>query len=148
MAAINKVILIGNLGRDPELRQTQGGQSVAEFSLATTEKWRDRNGEQQERTEWHRIVVWGPQAETAAKYLSKGRSVYVEGRLQYRDWTDKDGNKRTTTEIVANTLQFLGGADGRRGGTFDGPPPPADHDAPASPRSSGGTDFSDDEIPF
>lgn len=148
MASLNKVTLIGNLGRDPELRQTQNGQQVAEFSIATSERWKDRGGEQQERTEWHRIVVWGPQAELASKYLSKGRSVYVEGRIQYRDWTDKDGNKRTTTEIVASNLLFLGG-DSRRGPS-DNPPPHGDHDAgpPARAASQSGNDFSDDEIPF
>ena len=153
MASINKVILIGNLGRDPELRSTSGGQAVCEFSLATSEKYRDRDGQGQERTEWHRIVVWGPQAESAAKYLTKGRTVYIEGRLQYRDWTDKEGNKRTTTEIVANTLQFLG--DNRRGaGERDGGGPGnhgGNHEPPPANRNQnpgGGSDFGDDEIPF
>lgn len=154
MASINKVILIGNLGRDPELRSTGSGQAVCEFSLATSEKYRDRDGQNQERTEWHRIVVWGPQAESAAKYLTKGRTVYIEGRLQYRDWTDKEGNKRTTTEIVANTLQFLG--DNRRGGPDrdgggPGPQQGGHHEPPSANRNqgpSGANDFGDDEIPF
>jgi single-strand DNA-binding protein len=124
MASVNKVILIGNLGRDPELRYTQEGQGVANFTLATNERWRDKSGNNQERTEWHRIVVWGKQAENCAQYLQKGRRVYVEGRLQTRDWEDRDGNKRQTTEIVAQTVQFLDrrGEAGPRG---EDPPPPS-----------------------
>jgi len=142
MAGVNKVILIGNLGRDPELRYTQGGQPVASFSLATSENWNDRqSGERQERTEWHRIVVWGRTAEMCAKYLSKGRTVYIEGRLQTREWEDKDGNKRRTTEVNAQTVQFLGGGRGEAraeepsGGPGGGPGGP-----PAGPP--------DDDIPF
>jgi len=108
MAGVNKAILIGNLGKDPELRYTPGGQAVASFSLATSEKWRDKDGVMQDRTEWHNIVVWGRQAEIAKEYLAKGRPVYIEGRIQTRSWEDKDGNKRYTTEIVAQRLQFLG----------------------------------------
>lgn len=108
MASVNKVILVGNLGRDPELRYTQGGAAVANFSLATNERWRDNDGEQQERTEWHRITVWGKTAENCAQYLQKGSSVYIEGRLETREWEDKDGNKRWTTNIIARTVQFLG----------------------------------------
>lgn len=109
MATMNKVILIGNLGGDPEKRFTPGGQAVTTFNIATTERWKDRaNGQPQERTEWHRIVVWGQQAENCAQYLAKGRSVYVEGRLQTRQWEDKEGHKRTTTEIVAQRVLFLG----------------------------------------
>lgn len=149
VASVNKVILIGNLGRDPELRQTNSGQSVCEFSMATTDRWFDKNSnEQRERTEWHRIIVWGRQGENVHRYLKKGRAAYVEGRLQTRDWQDKDGNKRYTTEVIAQTVQFLGGRDGGGGG-YDGPPPPSDDDAP---QFSGGNDnggsFSDDEIPF
>ena len=118
MASVNKVILVGNLGRDPELRYTQGGQAVANFTLATNEKWSDKQGNPQERTEWHRIVVWGKQGENCAQYLQKGRSVYVEGRLQTREWEDREGNKRTTTEINAQTVQFLGGRG--PGGTGSG----------------------------
>jgi len=106
---MNKVILIGNLGNDPEKRFTAGGQPVATFNIATTERWKDRaNGQPQERTEWHRIVVWGQQAENCAQYLAKGRQVFVEGRLQTRQWEDKDGNKRSTTEVVAQRVLFLG----------------------------------------
>jgi single-strand DNA-binding protein len=120
MASVNKVILVGNLGRDPELRYTQGGAAVANFSLATNEKWRDKEGNNQERTEWHRIVVWGRTAENCAQYLHKGSSVYIEGRLQTREWEDKDGNKRSTTEINALTVQFLGGRGGSGGGGAGG----------------------------
>ena len=137
MASVNKVILIGNLGRDPELRYTQGGQGVANFTLATNERWRDKDGNNQERTEWHRIVVWGKTAENCAQYLQKGRSVYVEGRLQTREWEDKEGAKRQTTEIVAQNVTFLGGRDGagRGGGGGGAPagdpsPPPAGDDIP------------------
>ncbi len=133
MASINKVILIGNLGRDPELRYTQGGQAVANFTLATNERFSGKDGEKQERTEWHRIVAWGRTAELCAQYLSKGRSVYLEGRLQTREWEDKEGQKRKTTEVVANTVQFLGGRGegGPAGpassdGGFDAGPPPSD----------------------
>jgi single-strand DNA-binding protein len=136
MASINKVILIGNLGRDPELRYTQGGQAVANFTLATNERFSTKDGDKQERTEWHRIVAWGRTGELCAQYLSKGRSVYLEGRLQTREWEDKEGQKRRTTEIVATTVQFLGGrGEGGSGGPsssigesgFDaGSPPPPD----------------------
>jgi single-strand DNA-binding protein len=106
---VNKVILIGNLGKDPEVRFTQGGQAVANFNIATSESWKDKNGQQQERTEWHRIVAWGKTAELCGEYLKKGRQVYIEGKLQTREWTDKEGQKRYTTEVVANNVTFLGG---------------------------------------
>jgi len=143
MASVNKVILIGNLGRDPELRYTQSGQAVANFTVATTERFSTRDGDRQERTEWHRIVTWGKTAELCAQYLSKGRSVYLEGRLQTREWEDKEGQKRRTTEITAQTVQFLGGRGGQGGGgggSASGP--------------SGGGGFEDqgpppsDDIPF
>lgn len=120
MAGVNKVILIGNLGRDPELRYTQSGQAVVNFSLATSENWTDKNGERVERTEWHRIIAWAKTAELCAQYLSKGRTVYVEGRLQTRDWEDKEGVKRQTTEITATTVQFLGGPRGEGGNAPSG----------------------------
>ena len=141
MAGVNKVILIGNLGRDPELRYTKGGQAVANFSLATSDSFTNREGVREDRTEWHRIVTWGKTAELCTKYLSKGRTVYVEGQLRTREWEDKDGNKRQTTEVHVQTVQFLGapggrGGDAPRGGSSDGgsggaeAPPAGDEDIP------------------
>lgn len=117
---VNKVILIGNVGRDPELRYTAGGTAVAKFSLATSEAW-GKGESRKERTEWHRIVCWGKQAEFCGEYVKKGSKLYVEGRIQTRDWEDKEGQKRYTTEIVANTLQFVGSKrdEGRGGGGPD-----------------------------
>jgi len=109
MPGVNKVILIGHLGKDPELRNTQGGASVASFSMATSEKWKDANGEMQEKTEWHNIVLWMKLAETAVKYLVKGSLVYIEGRIQTRKWEDKDGQTRYTTEIIGQRMNMLGG---------------------------------------
>ena len=109
MAGVNKVILIGNLGKDPELKYTPSGSAVATFSLATTERWADKSGQRQDRTEWHNIVAWGKLAELCNQYLKKGRSAYIEGRISTRSWDDKDGNKKYKTEIVALTVQFLGG---------------------------------------
>ena len=112
MAGINKAILIGRLGADPEVRYTPSGVAVANFNIATSEEWKDKDtGEKKERTEWHRIVVWSKLGELCGEYLSKGRQVYVEGRIQTRSWDDRDGNKRYTTEIVATDVQFLGGRD-------------------------------------
>ncbi len=125
MASVNKVILVGNLGKDPELRYTKSGEPVANFSVATNEKWKDKQGNKQERTEWHRIVVWGKTAENCAQYLAKGRSVYLEGSLQTQEWTDKQGVKRQTTEIRAYSVQFLGSKDddgGKRAPESSGPP--------------------------
>lgn len=112
---VNKVLLIGNLGVDPELRYTSAGQAVAELRVATGRKWTAKDGTQRDETEWHRVVVWGEQAEHCAKYLAKGRQVYVEGRLQTRKWQDKDGRDRYTTEVVAQVVQFLGGREGGAG---------------------------------
>jgi single-strand DNA-binding protein len=122
MIGVNKVILIGNLGKDPELRYTPSGQPVATFSLATTERWNDRNGQRQDRTEWHNIVAWGKLGELVNQYLKKGRSAYIEGRITTRSWDDKDGNKRYKTEIVANQIQFLNTntqSNGDGGNSFD-----------------------------
>ncbi len=121
MAGVNKVILIGNLGKDPELRRTQSGSSVVSFSLATTERWTDKNGAKQDKTEWHNIVAWGKLADLANQYLKKGRSAYIEGRITTNSWDDKDGNKRYRTEIVANQIQFLGspGASSNGGGNYE-----------------------------
>lgn len=107
--SVNRVILIGNLGHDPSLRYTTSGAPVCSLSVATNERWKDKQGQPQERTEWHRIVIWGKQAEACAEHLDKGRSVYVEGRLQTRDWETREGEKRKTTEIVASNVQFLSG---------------------------------------
>lgn len=139
MASVNKVIVVGNLGRDPELRYTKDGRPVTNITVATNERWRDREGNNQERTEWHRVVVWDKQAENCAQYLQKGRSVYIEGRLQTREWEDREGQKRYTTEIVAQTVQFLGGR-GEGGGRAS---PPVGDPPPAPPESQGG-----DDIPF
>ncbi len=111
MASVNKALILGRLGKDPEVRYTGGGQAVCNFSVATTDTWKDKSNEKQERTEWHRVVTWGKLAENCAKLLSKGKQVYVEGRIQTRQWDDKDGNKRYTTEIVANTMQLLSPLD-------------------------------------
>jgi len=124
-SGVNKVILVGHLGADPDMRHTQSGAGVCELRIATNETWNDKSGQRQERTEWHRVVVWGKLAELCSKFLSKGRLVYVEGRLRTRSWDDKDGNKRYTTEIIANDVQFLGGREGGgggRGARDDGPP--------------------------
>ena len=114
MASVNKVILLGNLGRDPETRYTTGGDAVTNLNIATSEQWKDKSGEKQERTEWHRVVLFGRQAEIAGEYLKKGRSVYIEGRLQTRKYTDKDGVEKYSTEIVADRMQLIGSA--REGG--------------------------------
>src|SRR5436189_1403666 len=121
MASVNKVILVGNLGRDPETRYTTGGDAVTNIRVATTDTWKDKNGEKQERTEWHSIVFYGRQAEIAGEYLKKGRQVYVEGRLQTRKWQDKEGQDRYTTEIVADRMQMLGNREGGGAATADMP---------------------------
>lgn len=115
MASINKVILIGNLGADPEVRYTPSGRAVANFRIATTEQWNSKDGGKEERTEWHRIVAWGRLGEICGEYLHKGKQVYIEGKLQTRSWEDRDGNKRFTTEVLAQTMQMLGpsGKEGR-----------------------------------
>ncbi len=148
MASVNKAIIIGNLGKNPEVRFTQSGQPVCNFTIATNERWTDKGGQSQERTEWHRIVVWGKQAEHCGQYLSKGRSVYVEGRIQTREWTDKEGKKNYTTEIVATNVTFLGGGKGEgagaSGGNDFGPPPPDFEPA----HMGGGRGGPDEDIPF
>lgn len=154
---VNKVILLGRLGADPDMRYTPSGQGVCELRLATNESWTDKNGQRQERTEWHRIVIWGKRAEICSKYLSKGREVYVEGRIQTRNYDDKDGNKRYITEIIASDVQFIGGGgrDGAAGGgggrgRDDGPPPPSDGDFGGGygGGGAGGGGGPDDDIPF
>jgi single-strand DNA-binding protein len=179
MASVNKVILIGNLGRDPEVRYTPSGAAVCNISLATTRNWKNRDsGERQEETEWHRVVLYDRQAEIAGEYLKKGRPVYIEGRLKTRKWQDKEGKDTYTTEIIAETMQLLGGREGGGGGDDMGgggysreargggagggeygetgsarapaPRAPAPR-APAprqAPKSSTGFDDMDDDIPF
>jgi single-strand DNA-binding protein len=144
MGSVNKVILVGNLGRDAELRYTPGGAAVATLNLATTEVWNDRNNQRQEKTEWHRIVLWGKTAESLQEYLTKGKQIYVEGRLQTRQWDDKDGNKRYTTEIKADRVTLLGGGAGGRGPGMDrgGSHPPGGADEPPM------EPITDDDIPF
>ena len=151
---INKVILIGNLGNDPDVRYTSGGSPIANISLATSESWRDKEtGDQQERTEWHRIVFFGRLAEIVSEYLRKGSKVYVEGRLQTRKWQDRDGNDRYTTEIVANEMQMLDSRGGA-GEEFSGPSGPSHKqtgaNAPARQENNPGNggEFVDDDIPF
>ncbi len=141
---INKVILVGNLGSDPEVRYTAGGDAVANVNIATSESWKDKQtGEKQEKTEWHRVVMFRRLGEIAGEYLKKGSQVYVEGRLQTRKWQDKNGNDRYTTEIIANEMQMLGGRSGSASYNNDATPPPA---RPAT-ASAGAEDF-DDDIPF
>ena len=147
MASVNKVILVGNLGRDPEVRYMANGEAVCNFSIATTDSWKDKNGEKQERTEWHNIVMYRRLAEIAGEYLKKGAPVYLEGKLQTRKWQDKDGKDRYTTEILADQMQMLGG----RGGDGGGQASPQRQQAPAqrqaAPAPSGGN-VPDDDIPF
>ena len=149
MAGVNKAILVGNLGRDPELRTTPNGQSVVNFTLATSETWTDKSGERVERTEWHRIVAWGRTAEHCNQYLSKGRTVYIEGRIQTREWEDKDGNKRYTTEINANTVNFIGPRTDGGGGGGGGAPSGSPSGGPSGSSSGGDSGPpADDNIPF
>jgi len=143
MSGVNKVILVGNLGANPELRYTQGQQAVANLRLATTEKWTDKNGQKQEATEWHRVVVWGRQAEIAGQYLTKGRQVYVEGSIRTRQWQDQQGQKRYTTEIVARNIQMLGGRGERSAEDMAGATVPPDDSVTGD--FGGGPD---DDIPF
>jgi single-strand DNA-binding protein len=144
MGSVNKVILVGNLGRDAEVRYTPGGAAVASFSIATTENWTSKDGEKHEQTEWHRIVLWGKSAETLQPYLTKGKQIYVEGRLQTRQWDDKEGNKRYTTEIKADRITLLGGGGGG-GRTMDrSAAPVASHGMDEPPMEP----ITDDDIPF
>ncbi len=154
MGSVNKVILVGNLGRDAELRYTPGGAAVATLNMATTEVWNDKQGQRQEKTEWHRVVLWGKSAESLTEYLTKGKQIYVEGRLQTRQWDDKDGNKRYTTEIRGDRVVLLSGGGGGRGAGGGGY-------AGSASRGGGGMDdmgshgadapsepLTDDDIPF
>ena len=155
--SVNKVILVGRLGKDPETRYTGGGQAVCNFSLATDETFKDRSGERQKRTEWHKIVVWGKQAEIAQQYLKKGSQLYLEGRIQSREWTDKEGQKRTSFEIVATDFRFIGSkSDSSGGGAARSAAAPAggsagdfDHESPAPmEHDQSGPEVTDEDIPF
>ena len=164
-AGVNKVILVGHLGADPDMRYTPSGQGVCELRVATSESWNDKNGQRQERTEWHRVVVWGKRAEVCAKYLAKGRQVYVEGRIQTRSYDDKEGVKRYMTEVIANDVQFLGSGNrdgagaggggggggaggGGRGRDDAGGPPPDDLGYGGGGSGGGAGPGPDDDIPF
>jgi single-strand DNA-binding protein len=152
MASVNKVILIGNLGRDPETRYMPDGGAITNISVATTDVWKDKQGEKQEKTEWHRVAFFGKLAEIAGEYLKKGSQVYVEGRLQTRKWQDKDGQDKYSTEIIANAMQMLGSRQGMGGGdrgSEGAVERPAGGGAKPAPSKGGGKfdDFEDD-IPF
>jgi single-strand DNA-binding protein len=154
--SLNKVMLLGNLGRDPEVRYTSSGRAVATFTLATSQRWKDQEGNEQEKTEWHRIVAWGRLGEVCGEFLSKGRQVFIEGRIQSREWADQEGVKRTTVEIIANDMIMLGGAPGAQHSGYRGEGGPGrtqDRKPPA--RSPEGPDTAsyqppppEDDIPF
>ena len=162
MASVNKVILVGNLGRDPEMRYMPNGEAVCNFSIATTDSWKDKSGQKQERTEWHNIVMYRKLAEIAGEYLKKGRPVYIDGRLQTRKWQTKEGQDRYTTEIIADQMQMLGGRDGGGSNTYEvmdedqsmqsRPQQSAARPAQSAPASApaSGSDFDafEDDIPF
>jgi single-strand DNA-binding protein len=139
MSGVNKALLVGRLGRDPEARNLDGGKTVASFSIATSETWKDNSGERQEKTTWHNIVMWGKLAGIATEYLKKGSLVYIEGRIQHREWEDKEGIKRQTTEVIASTMVMLGQS---------GDKPEASGGDSSSNQPEGGDDFEDPEIPF
>ena len=153
--SLNKVLLLGNLGRDPEVRYTASGKAVATFTIATSQRWKDQDGNDQERTEWHRVVAWGRLGEICGEYLSKGKQVFIEGRIQSRDWEDQEGVKRTTVEIVASDMIMLGGGSSPEGRANDEgrrrqAPTPARRDQPQSSKS-GAASYPpppEDEIPF
>jgi len=138
--SFNRIILVGNLGRDPELRYTPQGTPVCSFSLATNERRKDRSGEMQDQTTWFRVTLWGRQAETASQYLQKGRPVYIEGRLRVEEWTDRDGKPRQTLEVTATDMQFIGGGRSEE--------PPAERAASAAAGPAEPPDLTDEDIPF
>ncbi|MEE2821907.1 MAG: single-stranded DNA-binding protein [Acidobacteriota bacterium] len=146
---VNRVTLVGRLGQDPEMRHTTSGTPVTNFSLATNEKWKNQSGEPQERTEWHKVVTWNKLAEISSQYLTKGQLVFIEGRIQTREWDDRDGNKRYTTEIVASDMKMLGGRGDARpdvtptGASESSPPPKASESSPTMD-----VGVTDDDIPF
>jgi single-strand DNA-binding protein len=142
MSALNKILLIGHLGRDPEIKYTQGGSPVATFSIATTETWNDKSGTKQTHTEWHSIIAWNRLADLAKQYLAKGRQVYIEGKIKSREWTDREGNKRKTTEVIASQMVLLGSRGDSR--------PSESHERPTSDGGDGFDDsgITDSDIPF
>lgn len=150
--AINKVILIGNLGKDPEIRHSPTGQAVCNLSIATSESWTDKNGQKQEKTEWHRVVVFSKLAELCGQYLTKGRQAYIEGKLQTRSWQDKDGQTRYTTEVVAQSIQFLGGNAGKSANPNAGAPAPAYNDSQYGSMNATSFQteptFTEEDVPF
>ena len=152
MRGVNKVILVGNLGRDPEVRYIKDGTAVANLRLATSETWNDQNGQRQERTEWHRVVAWGKLAEIAKEYMSKGRQIYVEGKLQTRSWDDREGNKRYTTEVKADQIVMLGTRGDSAGSRDMAAPPPdlASAPGPPDPAAAAAPAFeaTEDDVPF
>ena len=147
MGSVNKVILVGNLGRDAELRYTPGGAAVATLNLATTEVFKDREGQKKEDTQWHRVILWGKTAETLQDYLTKGKQIYVEGKLQTRKWKDKDGNDRYTTEVRGDRVVLLSGGGGGRSGGESGVER-GGGEATSQAESGGTTELTDDDIPF
>ncbi|MEI6738576.1 MAG: single-stranded DNA-binding protein [Pseudomonadota bacterium] len=156
MASVNKVILVGNLGRDPETRYMPDGGAITNISIATTATWKDKSGEKQEQTEWHRVAFFGKLAEIAGEYLKKGSQVYVEGKLRTRKWQDKDGVEKYTTEVLADSMQMLGsrqgmgGDGGSAGGDYPRPPAPGGGSAKPAANKGGAAKFDDmdDDIPF
>ena len=155
MGSVNRVFLVGNLGRDAELRHTPSGSAVGNFSLATTDNWTDKAGQRQERTEWHRVDVWGRQAESLQPYLTKGKQVFVEGRIQTDEWNDRDGNKRYTTKIVANRITLLGSRGDSGGGRGDSGGGRGDsggdfqqHEGPPDEGGEASQELNEDDIPF
>jgi single-strand DNA-binding protein len=150
MSSLNKVMLIGRLGKDPEIRYTQDGAPVASFSLATSEFWTDKSGTRQERTEWHNIVAWNKLADLSKRYLAKGRQVYIEGRIRTREWDDRDGNKRRTTEVIASQMVLLGSRPEAMEAGVSPIPRGAPENEPGPAPSSGSPDLeiTDDDIPF
>ena len=142
--SFNKVILVGNLGRDPELRYTPQGTPVCSFSMATNERRKDKTGEMQDQTTWFRVTLWGRQAETASQYLTKGRPVYIEGRLRVEEWTDRDGKPRHTLEVHATDMQFIGGGAGGAGRSEE---PQTERQSAPEP-ATGQPDFAEDDVPF
>ena len=148
MGSVNKVILVGNLGRDAELRYTPGGAAVATLNMATTEVFKDREGQKKEDTQWHRIVIWGKTAESLHEYLTKGKQIYVEGKLQTRKWKDKDGNDKYTTEIRGDRVVLLGGGSRGDAGGGRGSSTPTEEFAHAEAGGGGSVELTDDDIPF